>query len=442
MTTTVFGDVIIEKAVIGSIMLNNKQFIKLRQIPLLPSDFIDKRCSQLYTTIATLIEGGIVVDTVTLKNKHPELIDLIVECCETVPTSNAACDYGQIVKEAKSKRDIQRLLDDASKVCQTTQPIAETFNVLKEAEKIQQSTYRQAFSLSELSDEAFRWVEQNKKDVEMVTGIKKIDDVTGGLRRQSLVVYGAWLSNGKSAFLQHITIENLKRGKRVFYYTYELAAKLVYCRMVGIMGQVPIHKIMSPKQLSEQEQDTLNQYRIELLKYQKQLLIKEYTHIDILLNEIYQADLVVIDYLQPLAELTAGGRKLYDVHKEIMVKLRRSETFNNNCIVVGTQLTQPETESHRVFPLYKDTRDSKDIGNYTDMLLLGNWPYWHAVNGMESAVRKDLKLKDEWQEIPEDLYLIRVAKNNNGQVNKQRIKVSFKPETLTFSNMENGHTDY
>ena len=152
------------------------------------------------------------------------------------------------------------------------------------------------------------------------------------------------------------------------------------------------------------------------------------------MNEIWKADLVIIDYLQPLVEMTVPENKYeskYDQHKNTLLSLRKSETKNNNCIIIGSQLTYPDSSTTRIIPLISDTRDCKDIGNYADIVLLNNWVKKHLVRN-EKAVKRLLHKRDE-DIVSEKEFHIYIGKNSNGQSDTM-VEVLINPETLTFTN--------
>lgn len=423
-----------EMAVIGSILLDANKIGAVKNIPLLPSDFFMPNYRNAYRIILERWDLGMPTDKILTVNNAPEnWVDLVTECMESVPGSERAVYYGRLVKELSLRRKLYTETENLAKDCLSDLPMEDLLsytNKFDELKKLKDTV----FDLDELSDQAFEWIKQNKIDSEMKTGLAELDDQIGGLRRQNLIVIGGWSSHCKSALMQNLVLTNLKLGKIVYYYSYELSAKIVYTRMAGIEAGLPIYKIMSPRNLSVEEEERLASAKVSLLQYKKNLIVRDYFPYHLMMNEIWKADLVIIDYLQPLVEMTVPENKYeskYDQHKNTMLSLRKSETKNNNCIIIGSQLTYPDSSTTRIVPLISDTRDCKDIGNYADIVLLNNWPKKHIVRN-EKAVKRLLHKRDE-DIVSEKEFHIYIGKNNNGQ-SDTRIDVSINPETLKFTN--------
>lgn len=94
--------------------------------------------------------------------------------------------------------------------------------------------------------EEFREKYSNKELPGMSTGIKIIDDVTGGLRNTQFWIIGGATSSGKSALALQMSLSALKQDKRVGIVSLEMSGESIIGRMISASEGIDYDIIYNP----------------------------------------------------------------------------------------------------------------------------------------------------------------------------------------------------
>lgn len=146
------------------------------------------------------------------------------------------------------------------------------------------------------------------------TGIERIDEHTGGMRKGELWVVGAKTSGGKSILMLQMASNAIIEGKRVAIFTLELAAEEVVGRLVSCVGRIPISQIMNPKTITNfhlpKIKETTKQLETSglLVCDSANLTIDAIAGHCIRIKETGGLDLVLIDYLQMISAHRIKGQ--------------------------------------------------------------------------------------------------------------------------------------
>ena len=104
---------------------------------------------------------------------------------------------------------------------------------------------------SQIFLDAFTERFQNGEQPGVSTGIDKLDEHTGGMRKGELWVIGAKTSGGKSILMIQMAAAAINDGKRVAIFTLELGTDEVVGRLLSCMHYIPISQIMNPKTVTK-----------------------------------------------------------------------------------------------------------------------------------------------------------------------------------------------
>jgi replicative DNA helicase len=226
-----------EKAVIGSILIDNDTFNKIGDI-LKPEFFYDPKHQIIFSNILALYNSSKPIDFLTLstelkknkKLKEAGGAEYLNEVLNFVPTSANVIEYANIVKE----NAIRRLLitysgkfDELAR--KEDEPLDNVLNTLeKDVFALSQDSTRTDFAgASELVELQMAKADEYAKNPGalrgLATGLRDLDKHLGGLHKSDLIILAARPSVGKSAFsfdiARHIAING---GKTVAIFSLEM----------------------------------------------------------------------------------------------------------------------------------------------------------------------------------------------------------------------------
>lgn len=90
-------------------------------------------------------------------------------------------------------------------------------------------------------------LDQRGKEPMVRTGLSQLDNLLCGIRRKELTAVGARPSVGKSAFIQQISMEVAKQGKKVLFFPLEMSQNALVQRMFLRYVNIPQYEIRNGK---------------------------------------------------------------------------------------------------------------------------------------------------------------------------------------------------
>lgn len=204
------------------------------------------------------------------------------------------------------------------------------------------------------------------------TGLKELDDATGGLRAGFSWLFMAETSWGKSSFLVMLVDENIKRGKKCLIVTAEDDEEVYGARLLTRRAKVRAKALRSGHTTSEEEEameraieaaESLPVYldargkTVEWVCQQVERLIDE-----------HDIDIVAFDYLQEMPSATP--HKNENVDQEIRARmLRHCVKGKRRCSVILSQITVDGRKEH---PDKYSIRGSKSVANGAEVIVCGS----------------------------------------------------------------------
>ncbi|MCL5675707.1 MAG: replicative DNA helicase [Patescibacteria group bacterium] len=263
----------VEQSVLGAILIDKNAVVEVAGF-LLPEHFYENSHSLIFSAMLSLYEKREPIDLVTISEvlkKKKALEDIggvayLSELAAKVPTASHVENYGHIVKDYHTKRE---LIKQAGKVVEWAFDMAsDVKDVLDKTEQsifsISQAHLTQNFvQLSEALAESFdRLDEIQKKSGSLrgvATGFKDIDNKLAGLQQSNLVVLAARPGMGKTALVLNIA-QNVavKEKQAVGIFSLEMSKEEVVDRLLVAQADIDAWRLKTGK-LEEEDFDKLQE---------------------------------------------------------------------------------------------------------------------------------------------------------------------------------------
>jgi len=412
-----------ERFVIGSILLDDSQFIQIAGT-LEPGDFSLEKHRRIFKRMSELKERGEKIDRVTLANellRYNELescdgLSYLVSLDDGLPPIYNLDSYIRIVKDKSMLRRIIFASQQVMQRCLLAEEEPE--EILASAEeillKLGESRARAGLAnadqiIKEYQGGINAFLDPSKRVKGISTGFFKLDEMTGGLHGGELLILAARPSMGKTALAlniaQHVAV---KLNQTVAVFSLEMSKESLLTRMVCASARVDSHRFRVGF-LNQTERDRLQRAASELAAAPLYIddtaganLMDLHAQLRRLQQEQKTLGLVIVDYLQ----LMSGRGRFENRNQEIStisrgMKLLAKE-LNVPMLVLSQLSRAPETRQGDHRPQLSDLRESGSIEQDADLVAF--------------IFREELYKRD--REDLRGLAELLVAKQRNGPVGK------------------------
>jgi len=388
-----------ERAVLGSILINNNAFYRV--VGLIDTeDFFKDAHRTIFATMRGLAEQSREIDTLTLKDelaKHAQLDQVggaayISSLSDGIPDIANVERYARIVKE---KSMLRRLIVMGNSVMRAAfdapnEP-AEVLNIAEQSlYRIAEGSIDKGFvALDRITRKNMEAIEALQHAGKLITGIPtgydRFDEFTSGFQAQDLIIIAARPSMGKTSFMMNIAeaiaIPNREGQARapsqrmysVGVFSLEMSKEQIGLRMLSSESGVSNHLIRAGM-LSERNWRDLAEASTRLAK--AKIYVDDSPGMDVMelrakarrLKMEAGLDIVMVDYLQLMSvkgkvesrnqEISQISRGLKAIAKELNLPL----------ISLSQLSRRPEqrTGDHR--PQLADLRESGSIEQDADLV--------------------------------------------------------------------------
>jgi replicative DNA helicase len=430
-----------EESVLGAMMLNTDSIDRVvLEVRLKEADFYRDRHRAVFAAITSLHGRSAPVDVLTVTEEMNQLgtledaggKDFVTSLASTVAVPGNAQRYAEIVKENSLLR---QLLRAAQAIQQSVHDRGdEPRRLIESAEKLlfnvafedQATEFRQ---LEDILDRELKRIEQVAAGEGDLTGtpsgLKDLDELTGGFQAGNFVVIAARPAMGKSALVANIAEHvALEKGRPVALFSLEMSEAELAQRFISVRTKIKMDQLRNggfardkwPKILSAANElskaqlwidDSSDLSLLELRAKARRLHLQEKSRGGL--------GLVVVDYLQLMRpEDHSRGRveQVGQISRGLKILARELEVP-----VIGvSQLSRAPELRKPPEPMLSDLRESGQIEQDADLVIF--------------VYREEVYDPDT--ERPDEADLI-VAKNRNGPIKK--VPVVFQKEFLRFMNL-------
>jgi replicative DNA helicase len=430
--STALSDPATERSVLGCAILDKDALYRI--MPLLSAeDFSLDAHRRIYRAILELANAGEPVDDITVCKTLTAAGQL-----EAVGGMAAVSDLGTNVafgmaRVANVEKYAETILDKACRrkmqaVAQALQaavedartPTEDCMRMVQESLLAIEATdggkvARKTWDIMpELMDELKR---QSKCEglVGFTTGVRSLDDMTGGIRPGELWAVGALPGRGKTALGVQMSVANAKAGIPVMFVSIEMSAIELSKRLLAANSNFSAALIRNPRYIADDRWPELGEDSTKVGKLpifvddRGSLKIDQMLESASLLIRRHQVALIVVDYLQIVE---APGRDIKDQVSYTAKALRAFAKSENVAVVQLSQLSRPKGKDINARPTMIDLKESGAIEETSHVVLL---PY--------------MPLDDAGKFVQDQQELI-VGKSRNGSVGS--LPVVFDTKRLQF----------
>lgn len=256
-----------EKALLGSLLLDNHEIHGVERVLRGPGDFFRDSHQVLYRAIRDLIARGVPADAVTLFEELTRIGQLdavgggeyLSACFDAAPHACNAAHYAGIVRELAILRDSIQIFQDGLRAAYSRQSRAgDVVTRAQEGlyslacEAIGGGAVSGAICAEEALQRLLRRLEGQPEGV--MSGLSDLDAITGGLQDGTLVILAARPSIGKSSLALNICEHNsIRNAVPTLFVSLEMKRVDLMDRLYASVSGVDGSRIARPREMTGEE---------------------------------------------------------------------------------------------------------------------------------------------------------------------------------------------
>ena len=223
-------------------------------------------------------------------------------------------------------------------------------------------------------DELTEIYDGDDKHTGLMTGIDSIDTILGGLHPSDMVVVGARPGVGKTAFALSILRNLAKTGKKVGFFSTEMAVKQVMGRLTSLESKVDAVKFRTGA-LAEEDFPRLTLATNNIAEFNFRICDKPAITIGELTMQARAwaadggIDFIAVDYLTRLHPDKSRNNQTLDVG-DIVTGLKNLARTLNVSVMVLAQLNRGSENRTDKTPVMSDLRDSGVVEQEADQIMM------------------------------------------------------------------------
>ncbi|MBI6854658.1 replicative DNA helicase [Pseudomonas cichorii] len=247
-----------EQGILGGLMLDNDAWDLIADV-VTAEDFFRREHKLIFQAIEGLAKLGSPFDVVTLSSSMSEIdqsggLPYLSELAKNTPSVANIKAYAEIVR---NRAHLRRLIQFGY---QCTREASEE---RVDAAHVQDAVEQHLFSigqnhqksdfinintvLSQVVDEIDTRFNKGETVVGLATGIKDLDEFTGGLTDSELIIVAARPSMGKTSLALNFVDAALEKNPEssVQIYSIEMPARLLLYRLIAVLGRIDVKNLMT-----------------------------------------------------------------------------------------------------------------------------------------------------------------------------------------------------
>jgi replicative DNA helicase len=396
-----------EQALLGSILLEPEL---IHDCVLQEREFGVQNHSLIFRAMRKVAQGGKKVDFVTVVTelgdsiKEVGNVSYVTRLAESVPSIESFHTYQTAILEAFRLRRAKEIATSLA-LSTTEEKIA---HVYKELSALLEIGIPQQRSKNDLLLEIYEEINTPRGDIQGIdTGLKDLNDMTGGLQSGDLIIIAARPSMGKTAFALNLALQNSLNGGVTDIFSLEMSDKQLSYRLLSMIGRIEGSKWRNPyKTFSEDDHQSFanavtvfEECRINVYDKPGQTVFDIRAGIRKTVKAYPDHNhLVVIDYLQLITSVSKYER--HDLAIGHMTReLKNMAREFNIPIILLSQLSRAVEQRNDKRPIMSDIRDSGAVEQDADIIMF--------------MYRDDYYNKDS---LRKDIVEIILAKHRNGPI--------------------------
>lgn len=231
----------------------------------------------------------------------------------------------------------------------------------------------------ELARALLERLDQERCPLPVQLGVPDCDRYLGTMVGGELVVVGARPGVGKTSWATQVAIESAKAGLPSLFLTTEMPEDSIWDRITSQHARVNSEKLRFPKAMTTLERSKIYEASESLASLPLTVLDVGYRTIDELVGlcrrqvETLGLKIIFVDYLQ---RLFGSDKKTsrYEEVSEISRKLKTLAVETKTVVIALAQFSRPPKEHEGKLPTMASLRDSGQIEQDADMIMLFSRP--------------------------------------------------------------------
>jgi replicative DNA helicase len=434
-----------ERGVLGSALIESNRVIELCLIKALSADsFYVPAHRVLFEQLLGMYQSARAVDLLTVGEdlKKSGRLDqaggyaFLEGLIDSTPTSAHAEYYIDIVLQKHLLRRIISQAAEAIDHCYTDEDAEELLSRTEEA--FFELSDKKTASSEAWKDMVYKTAGQiingNMLDNGVPTGFAGLDKELRGLHNTDMIVLAARPSMGKTSLAMNIA-EHAALGRggdkkhAVGVFSLEMSQEQLVRRMLYSKAGVPAWK----DYFSEADQRKISSAADQLGK--ASIIVDDSAGLDVMdlrararrMKRIHNVDLIVIDYLQLLADKRRSREGRQQETASISNNIKAMAKELKVPVLILSQLSRaPEQGTRDGKPRLSDLRDSGAIEQDADVVLLLQRPFYYSKDKEADVASGD-----------DTLAIVDIAKHRNGPVGE--VKLNFFREITRFEDRDERH---
>jgi replicative DNA helicase len=356
----------LEHQVLGVCLLDGKGYWRIAD-RLVPDDFADPDCRELYEVMGDLGRKGIELDAITVGEHCPRLAVLAVTLAnECTTTANLIQHADLLIARAEQRR----FRATRERIAKCNSP-AEAFELLSACQPRNAQAVKPAKEfLRETMARMHARSTLDAKTVGLPSGIEDLDKMTCGFQPGDLIVLAARPSVGKTALaLQFAAHASQDLATPTLFFSVEQSGSSLTDRLLSHTGRIPLSAVIDPRTMEDHHWPRSTQATAKISESKLHIDETGDLSLDMVAARSRQIDaqfrlgLIVIDYLQ-LMRMPKADRPDLSIGAVTRGLKVLAKTLNVPLILLS-QLNREGVGR----PTLKDLRGSGDIEQDADLIM-------------------------------------------------------------------------
>ena len=283
------------------------------------------------------------------------------------------------VREAAKRENYKQMADSLMAALTSGESIERLDGIVSGKKQLEEAVT--APTIKAAVNEAAKSLDEiRNKGVDLHFGVSQLDDSLGGIRRRKLYTIGGRTSQGKTTVCANIIDNNLRENKncRIYYNGFENVDEMPI-RLASIHENVRLDWFLKPDKITEQQYVETLAALGELEQYEDRLLIAFGDSINTMRKvcRSYKPDVIFVDYIQRLAHKynLGGSDRLSHAIGKAVSDLQDIAIEHNAAMFCCSQFRRSQNEFRGKEPGIEDLKESGDIENESDNIILLWWPW-------------------------------------------------------------------
>lgn len=360
-----------EQAVIGAMLIKPQSFWRIADT-LDAADFYASQHREVFAAMAEMIRGGKTPDVVTVGELVGDL-GYLIELGNNTPGAGNIQAYAEIVAE---RAEIRRVRAAGREIASLTgEGIGQASKLLTGAMRARGEAVRSVNAVAkEWYADLTNRLDRSGELTGITTGLRGLDELTGGWQEEDLIIIAARPSMGKTASALHFATSAASAGAGGLIFSLEMGAKSLMNRMIGSLARVPSDFMRDPKKLENEHWARITVAMQDIAAMPLRFDDSAGITVDSIIARTRQAHavspirFVIIDYLQLISLPSSENRSaaLGDITRALKCMCK---DLKITCLLLS-QLNRGLEQRADKRPIMSDLRESGAIEQDADLIAM------------------------------------------------------------------------